>query len=90
MLETYLPVELMNQGEKSFWKQWLDAIDKPNWENSVVVFRGLGRGKDRLESAEINGKVNIGFLSPLLSRSQEPFTKRLRSLVSARKRIGSQ
>lgn len=81
MLEAYLPWLVMEPMEITIWKNWLDAIENPKHENSIVAFRGLNYETDKIQRTK-DGK--IGLLSTVLTANQGSYTRRLRSLVTNR------
>ncbi len=84
LLEKYLPWPLMEPTEQKAWKEWLDAIEHPNPNNTELVFRGLD-GETILKNAE--GKPYL--MSTVLTKNQGNYTRRLRSLTTMREKFGS-
>jgi hypothetical protein len=84
MLETYMPWPLMEPSEKHAWRQWLDAIEKPDKKNLRLVFRGM----DGYPTLKSPGSQKIGIVSSVLAMNQGNYTRRLRSLTTLRERIG--
>ena len=81
MLEAYLPWAVMEPVEVQTWKTWLDAIENPDKEKTVIAFRGLDYKTDKLQRTA-DGK--IGMLSTVLTANQGSYTRRLRSLSTNR------
>lgn len=81
MLEAYLPWAVMEPVEVQTWKNWLDAIENPDKEKTVIAFRGLNYKTDKLQRTA-DGK--IGMLSTVLTANQGSYTRRLRSLSTNR------
>lgn len=81
MLEAYLPWAVMEPVEVQTWKTWLDAIENPDKEKTVIAFRGLNYKTDKLQRTA-DGK--IGMLSTVLTANQGSYTRRLRSLSTNR------
>jgi hypothetical protein len=84
LIETYTPWPLMEPTEKNAWRQWLEAIEHPNRASSSLVFRGM----DGYPVLKTPGKEEVGMVSTVLSRNQGNYTRRLRSLTTARERGG--
>ena len=81
MLEAYLPWEVMQPFEKESWKTWLEAIEHPNWNDSIVSYRGLDYRTDKLQRTKDG---NIGLMWTVLTKNQGSYTRRLRSLTTNR------
>jgi hypothetical protein len=84
LIEKYLPWSLMEPVERTFWTQWLDAIEHPNWAASKVIFRGMA-GDPFTRTAD--GKFFQ--FSTALSKNQGNYNRRLRSLQTARDKNGA-
>ncbi len=82
MLEAYLPWVVMEPFETQAWKTWLNAIEKPNWNDTIVAWRGLDYQTDKIQRSEDGHR--IGFFSTMLSANQGSYTRRLRSLTTNR------
>lgn len=89
LLESYLPLEVMEPIEKGLWIDWLEAIRRPRPENAMLMFRGLDSKNDKPQVVKDknNKEVGYGFFSTLLNRNQGNFTHRLRSLITMRYRF---
>ncbi len=85
MIEAYLPWSLMEPTEQKVWKEWLDAMEKPNRKKVDLVFRGMY--DDTILRAR-DGKPYL--MSTVLTRNQGSYTRRLRSLATMREKFGSQ
>jgi hypothetical protein len=85
MLEQYLPWQLMEPSETNAWKEFLDAIEHPNLANRQLVFRGMD-GYPVLRQA---GSDKVGMFSTVLAKNQGNYTRRLRSIATARTRFGT-
>lgn len=81
MLEAYLPWEAMEPFETASWKTWLEAIERPNWKDVVVSYRGLDYWTDKVQRSK-DGKM--GLMSTVLTKNQGSYTRRLRSLTTNR------
>lgn len=84
MLETYLPWPLMEPSETSAWKQWLDAMEKPDLSKRELVFRGM----DGYPVLRTPGSEKVGVFSSVLAMNQGNYTRRLRSLQTSREKVG--
>lgn len=85
MLEAFIPWPLMGRMEREAWKIWLEAIEKPDPKNSIVLFRGLDI-KDHPQETKYQGRRSLGLFSTILSRNQGNYTRRLLSLATKRSR----
>jgi hypothetical protein len=83
MLEKYLPWDMMEPSEVNAWKEWLEAIEHPNLDNTKIVFRGLD-GDILIKSPS----GNPGLMSTVLTKNQGSYTRRLRSLSTSRDKFG--
>lgn len=78
LLEAYLPWTLMEPREAKIWKVWLEAMEHPNLENSVVAFRGISHAQNKiLKLNTAGGEVRYGILSNMLSANIGDVTSRL-------------
>lgn len=84
MLEAYLPWVLMEPSEQNAWRTWLDAMEKPDLSKRQLVFRGM----DGYPVLRTPGSDKVGMFSSVLSMNQGNYTRRLRSLSTAREIIG--
>lgn len=86
LIDLYLPWQDMDSVETKAWKQWLEAIEHPKVDaNTPILFRGLG-AEDTLYPAKNGGSY---LMSPMLTKNQGNFTRRLRSYRAKRDIIGS-
>ncbi len=85
LIEEYLPWEMMEPAESAAWKDWLDAIEKPDPRKSKLVFRGM---YDDTVLRNNDGKPFL--MSTVLTRNQGSYTRRLRSLSTMREKFASQ
>lgn len=83
LVESYLPWDLMEPSETKAWKEWLDAIEKPNKKNVKLVFRGM---YDDFVFRTADGKPYL--MSTVLTKNQGNYTRRLRSLSTMREKFG--
>lgn len=83
LVETYLPWDLMEPSEAKAWKQWLDAIEKPNMKNAKIVFRGM---YDDMVFRTADDTPYL--MSTVLTKNQGNYTRRLRSLGTMREKFG--
>jgi hypothetical protein len=84
LLRSYLPWPLMEPLEKLVWEEWLNAIEFPDWKNSVVAFRGLDYSTDKIQRSG----ESFGFMSTVLTKNQGNYNRRLRSLTTNRIKNG--
>ncbi|WP_413567966.1 hypothetical protein ACLWBD_08950 [Bdellovibrio sp. HCB117] len=88
MLEAYLPWAVMEPVEANTWKIWLEAIENPNHEKSVIAFRGLKYDTDKIQRKQTAQGEVFGFMSTVLTKNQGSYTRRLRSLSTNREKNG--
>jgi hypothetical protein len=74
LLREYLPWELMEPMETRYWKGAIEAIETPDLQKTVLLFRGL----DEYDKSVFDNNQKSLF-STLLSRNQGNYTRRLRS-----------
>lgn len=86
LLEAFLPWPEMSPIEKGMWRNWIEAIRRPNLRKSVLAYRGIESDEKYLKTAD--GKT-IALISTMLSRNQGSYTRRLRSLKPMRLRFGA-
>ncbi|WP_413290805.1 hypothetical protein [Bdellovibrio sp. HCB337] len=82
LIEAYLPWPVMEPFETRMWKSWLEALEKkPTAKESIVLFRGVDYDTDN----RFYGKDNRpGFMSPMLTKNQGNYNRRLRSYANRR------
>ncbi len=91
LLKKYLPWEQMPPFEKKYWETYIEVVLNPlPIEERIMLFRGLG--DDNLQAPLIDGvelakpkaekEGNVFVLSPVLSKNQGSWNRRLRSLTS--------
>jgi hypothetical protein len=85
LLETFLPLEIMEPVEKGLWQDFIEAIRHPDVSNAKLLFRGLDKENDKLQMSS-DGK-KFGLFSTLLIRNQGSYTRRLRSFTTMRYRF---
>jgi hypothetical protein len=74
LLREYLPWELMEPMETRYWRGSIEAIENPDPQKTVLLFRGL----DEYDKSVFDNNQKSLF-STLLSRNQGNYTRRLRS-----------
>lgn len=84
MLESYLPWPLMEPIETAAWRQWLEAIEHPDWTKTTVAMRGVDYETDKMQRRTTVEGEKLGFMSTLLTLNQGSYTRRLRSLATSR------
>ena len=84
LIRSYLPWPLMEPFEKKVWEEWLNAIEFPDWKNSVIAFRGIDYSTDKVQRSE----NSLGFMSTVLTKNQGNYNRRLRSLATNRIKNG--
>lgn len=85
LLEAYLPWQVMEPQEKILWQTWLEAIEHPKLESSIVMARGLDYSTDKVQRG---ARGQIGLFSTVLTKNQGNYTRRLRSLTTNRLKNG--
>lgn len=88
LLEAYLPWAVMEPVETQSWKLWLEAIEFPDKNNSLIAFRGLKYDTDKIQRKLVGNSEVFGFMSTVLTKNQGNYTRRLRSLSTNREKIG--
>lgn len=89
MLEAYLPWPVMEPMETQAWKTWLQAIEFPDFKNTVTAVRGLDFITDKVQRLKLpNGEERVAFMSTVLTKNQGSYTRRLRSLTTNREATG--
>jgi len=90
LLTVYLSLETLEPFEREFWKEQLEAIRHPNFNKSIVLFRGLDRNTDKPQKAldSQGNEVGRGYFSSLFIYNQGSYTYRCRSLELMRHRLG--
>ncbi|WP_374073993.1 hypothetical protein [Bdellovibrio bacteriovorus] len=61
-MEKMFPWSLMEPTEKFFWKEYVEAIRKPNYENAPILFRGIDQNEKLQSVTNSQGKVVGGGL----------------------------
>lgn len=61
-MEKMLPWALMEPTEVTFWKDFVDAIRKPNYANAPILFRGMDQNEKLQAVTDSSGKVIGGGL----------------------------
>ncbi len=84
LIEKYLPWPLMEPIEVRFWQQWLESIRKPDFKNSIVLLRGVGAEDPAQIQVNKDGTINLGYFSPVLTKNQGSYNRRLRSITTKR------
>ncbi|WP_413558265.1 hypothetical protein [Bdellovibrio sp. HCB209] len=85
MLEAYLPWDVMDAFEAKVWRQWVEAIRTPDWNNTMVAVRGVDYETDKVQRLKLaDGTERLGFFSTVLTKNQGSYTRRLRSLTTNR------
>lgn len=90
MLEAYLPWQVMEPTEYKIWKNWLDAIENPDLNNTTVAFRGLDYKTDKIQRTQTSKGEKFAFMSTVLTKNQGSYTRRLRSLTTNREKNGDE
>ena len=91
LIEAYLPWEIMEPLEIKAWNIWLEAIEFPRRNQSVIAFRGLDFSTDKIQrSTGPKGEQLLGFMSTLLTKNQGSYTRRLRTLTTTREKFGDE
>ncbi|RYZ89670.1 MAG: hypothetical protein EOP06_09005 [Proteobacteria bacterium] len=89
MIEAYLPWPLMEPVERNLWHEWLEAIEFPRADKKITVYRGLDFKTDKVQrGVDPSGQPRFGFFSPMLTKNQGSYTRRLRSLATSRLATG--
>lgn len=88
ILEAYLPWPLMEPTEVNMWKTWLEAIERPNPQDTLIAVRGLDYETDKIQRLKDGNSEKLAFFSTVLTKNQGSYTRRLRSLSTNRIKTG--
>jgi hypothetical protein len=77
----------MQPSEKNAWSLWLEAIEHPNPQRTVLGFRGFSYKEKGLRLKTASGEIKA-FLSPLLNRDISVIDEKMKNYVKTRVLIG--
>ena len=61
-MDKMLPWAIMEPTEKTFWRDYVDAIRNPNYEGADILFRGMDTDEKLQEVRDAKGKIVSGGL----------------------------
>jgi hypothetical protein len=89
-MEKMLPWSIMEPSEKLFWRDYVDAIRTPNYENAPILFRGIDK-QEKLQ-AVTDSKGNViggGLFSKRLTAGSGSHLFKLKGLVETFETFGT-
>ncbi|MBO9666849.1 MAG: hypothetical protein J7501_08550 [Bdellovibrio sp.] len=89
-MEKMLPWSIMEPSEKLFWRDYVDAVRTPNYDNAPILFRGIDKQEKLQALTDSSGKViGGGLFSKRLTAGSGSHLFKLKGLVETFETFGT-
>lgn len=89
VLEKFIPWSLLEPTEVVLWQQFVESIRNPDWQNSLLLFRGIdSKEKMQYDSFPPNQLVNFSFFSKRLTAGSGSHLFKLKGLPGTFEKAG--